>query len=110
MPNHPRNPDIDLLSGHFYAGDVEPHYDWLRAHAPVYFDAKNDVWALSTYEHVTFASQDELDQRCVGGSHLIRRPLHSFASPRARFTDRTPGARASPTRRPARPRPKTFKR
>ena len=61
-------------------------------------------------EHVKFASQDELDQRCVGGSHLIRRPLHSFASPRARFTDRTPGARASPTRRPARPRPKTFKR
>ena len=61
-------------------------------------------------EHVKFASQDELDQRCVGGSHLIRRPLHSFASPRARFTDRTPGARASPTRRPALPRPKTFKR
>lgn len=25
-------------------------------------------------EHVKFASQDELDQRCVGGSHLIRRP------------------------------------
>ena len=45
-------------------------------------------------EHVKFASQDELDQRCVGGSHLIRRPLHSFASPRARFTRRTPGARA----------------
>ena len=61
-------------------------------------------------EHVKFASQDELDQRCVCGSHLIRRRLHSFASPRARFTRRTRGARASPTRRPARPRPKTFKR
>ena len=61
-------------------------------------------------EHVKFASQDELDQRCVCGSHLFRRRLHSFASPRARFTRRMRGARASPTRRPARPRPKTFKR
>ena len=57
MPNAPTNDDIDLLDGRFYAGDVHTHYDWLRAHAPVYYDAKNDVWALSTYEHVTFASK-----------------------------------------------------
>lgn len=57
MPNHPTNPDIDLLDGHFYAGDVHSKYDWLRANAPVYYDAKTKVWALSTYEHVTFASK-----------------------------------------------------
>lgn len=57
MPNHPQNPDIDLLDGRFYAGDVHPKYDWLRANAPVYYDEKSDVWALSTYEHVTFASK-----------------------------------------------------
>lgn len=56
-PSHAKNGDIDLLDGRFYAGDVHTHYDWLRANAPVYYDAKNDVWALSTYEHVTFASK-----------------------------------------------------
>ncbi len=53
----PSRPEIDLLDGHFYAGDVHPKYDWLRANAPVYHDAKNDVWALASYEHVTFASK-----------------------------------------------------
>jgi cytochrome P450 family 142 subfamily A polypeptide 1 len=57
MPNHPENSDIDLLDGNFYAGDVHPKYDWLRANAPVYYDASNDVWALASYEHVTFASK-----------------------------------------------------
>ena len=57
MPNHPQNSDIDLLDGRFYAGDVHPKYDWLRANAPVYYDEQCDVWALSTYEHVTFASK-----------------------------------------------------
>jgi cytochrome P450 family 142 subfamily A polypeptide 1 len=57
MPNHPQNSDIDLLDGRFYAGDVHPKYDWLRANAPVYYDAQSDVWALATYEHVTFASK-----------------------------------------------------
>ncbi len=57
MPNHPTHDEIDLLDGRFYAGDVHAKYDWLRANAPVYHDAKNDVWALSTYEHITFASK-----------------------------------------------------
>jgi cytochrome P450 family 142 subfamily A polypeptide 1 len=57
VPHHPTHPDIRILDGHFYAGDVHPHYDWLRANAPVYYDEANDVWALSTYEHVTFASK-----------------------------------------------------
>lgn len=58
MPNHPTNDEIDLLDGRFYANDPHPRYDWLRANAPVYHDARNDVWALSTYEHITFASKN----------------------------------------------------
>src|SRR5262245_54300841 len=57
MAKHPENPEIDLLDGHFYAGDVQRHYAWMRAHAPVYHDAKNDVWALAKLEDVGWASR-----------------------------------------------------
>ena len=45
MPKHPVRDDIDLLDGDWYA--TEPHDDWawMREHAPVYYDAKSDVWA-----------------------------------------------------------------
>ena len=60
MSKHPRNPRIDLLDGRFYAselGDVHDHYDWMRENAPVYHDEPNDVWALTTYEDIGFASK-----------------------------------------------------
>ncbi len=57
MPKHPQHPGIDLLDGHFYAGDVHRHYDWMREHAPVYCDAKSDTWALARYEDVSRASR-----------------------------------------------------
>ncbi len=38
MPDHPVNPAIDLLDGHFYAADPHPQFRWMREHAPVYFD------------------------------------------------------------------------
>ena len=45
MPKHPVRDDIDLLDGAWYS--TEPHDDWtwMREHAPVYYDAKSDVWA-----------------------------------------------------------------
>ena len=58
MASHSQNPDIDLLDGHFYAGpELHRHYDWLRENAPVYYDEKNDVWALASYAEIGFASK-----------------------------------------------------
>ena len=52
MPNHPLRDDIDLLDGNWYA--TEPHDDWtwMREHAPVYYDPKSDVWAITKYDDV----------------------------------------------------------
>jgi cytochrome P450 family 142 subfamily A polypeptide 1 len=47
VARYPSHPEIELLDGLFYAGDVHRHYDWMRAHAPVYHDPKGDVWALT---------------------------------------------------------------
>ena len=58
-PTPPRSerPRIDLLDGRWYAGGVHRHYEWMRAHEPVYHDEANDVWALARYDDVTFASK-----------------------------------------------------
>jgi cytochrome P450 family 142 subfamily A polypeptide 1 len=58
MPNHPVRDDIDLLDGHWYA--TEPHDDWtwMREHAPVYYDANSDVWAITKYDDVLAIEKD----------------------------------------------------
>jgi cytochrome P450 family 142 subfamily A polypeptide 1 len=43
---------IDLLDGSFYAGDPDPTYAWLRAHAPLYWDTINALWGVSRYADV----------------------------------------------------------
>ena len=66
MAHHPVNAEIDLLDGTWYAsGYVHRHYDWLRANAPVFHDAKNDVWAITRYEPLGFASKSP-DLFCNG--------------------------------------------
>lgn len=56
--NHVTNDDIDLLSGDFYADDPHSAWTWMRNNAPVYFDEKNGVWGLASYDHVLAASRD----------------------------------------------------
>ena len=51
------DPHIDLLDGDWYAREPLPRYAWMRAHRPVYHDEANDVWALTLYEDVSFASK-----------------------------------------------------
>ena len=43
---------IDLLDGDLYAGDPYPTYAWLREHAPVYWDAINELWGISRYDDI----------------------------------------------------------
>jgi cytochrome P450 family 142 subfamily A polypeptide 1 len=47
----------DLLDGTLYAGDPWPVYAWLRANAPVYRDAANELWGISKYDDVVHVSK-----------------------------------------------------
>jgi cytochrome P450 family 142 subfamily A polypeptide 1 len=51
-------PDIDLLSGAFYASDPGAAFAWMRRHAPAYYDEANAIWGVSRYEDVKAIGQD----------------------------------------------------
>ncbi len=51
-------PDIDLLDGKFYANDAHPAFTWMRAHAPLYWDEKNEIWGVSRHAHIMGFSRD----------------------------------------------------
>jgi len=58
MPTHPLHDEIDLLDGAWYAGLPHETYSWMRDHAPAYYDAKSDVWAISRYHDVVRIERD----------------------------------------------------
>ncbi len=50
--------EFDLLDGHWYAGQPFADWAWMREHAPAYWDAKNEVWALTRYHDVLAVEKD----------------------------------------------------
>ena len=50
--------DIDLLDGSWYAGQPFEEWAWMRRHAPVYRDERNDVWGIALYEDVLAIEKD----------------------------------------------------
>src|SRR5262245_15534140 len=52
------NSDIRLLDGHFYARDPHPHFQWMREHAPVYWDESGGLWGIALYDDVMAVSRD----------------------------------------------------
>jgi cytochrome P450 family 142 subfamily A polypeptide 1 len=50
--------DFDLLDGGWYASQPFADFAWMRQHAPAYWDAKNEVWALTRYDDVLAAEKD----------------------------------------------------
>ncbi len=54
----PEQLGIDLLDGAFYGREPHDAYAWMRAHAPVYYDPANDLWAAASYAAVKAASVD----------------------------------------------------
>jgi cholest-4-en-3-one 26-monooxygenase len=60
LPTHPVNPSIRLVDGAFYAADPHPHFQWMRAHAPVYWDDAAHVWGIASYDDVLAVSKDPL--------------------------------------------------
>lgn len=49
---------IRLLDGHFYTRDPHRHFQWMREHAPVYWDATGDVWGIALHEDIMAISKD----------------------------------------------------
>jgi len=43
---------IDLLDGSFYVASMYDTYAWMREHAPVYWDATNELWGISRYDDI----------------------------------------------------------
>jgi cholest-4-en-3-one 26-monooxygenase len=49
--------NADLMSLDTHTDNPEPLYEWLREEAPLYFDEKNELWAVSRYDDVLFVSK-----------------------------------------------------
>ena len=62
--------DFDLLDGRWYAGQPYSDWAWMREHAPAYWDATNETWALTRYDDVLAVEKDPL----TFSSHRAPRP------------------------------------
>ncbi len=53
--------DIDLLDGKWWARQPFDLWAWMREHAPVYYDAKGDVWGISRHADVLAIERNPAD-------------------------------------------------
>ncbi|MFI5365995.1 MAG: cytochrome P450 [Candidatus Binatia bacterium] len=58
MGDHPVNPEIRLADGAFYAADPHRHFQWMREHAPVYWDEAAQAWGITRYDDVLAVAKD----------------------------------------------------
>ena len=63
----PEDLGIDLMSGAFFGREPHDAFAWMRAHAPVYYDEANDLWAAASYAGVKHASVDTESFSNAGG-------------------------------------------
>jgi cytochrome P450 family 142 subfamily A polypeptide 1 len=52
MSHRESSPDINLLSGDFWGRNPHDELAWLRANAPVWWDANANLWGIACYDHV----------------------------------------------------------
>ncbi len=57
-PQHPCRDDIDLLDGRWYSTEPHETWHWMRQHAPVYYDANSDTWAITRYHDILRIEKD----------------------------------------------------
>lgn len=67
MPNHPVHSDIRLVDGAFYADNPHPHFQWMRANAPVYWDDAGQVWGITRYDDLLAVEKDPQTFASSGG-------------------------------------------
>jgi cholest-4-en-3-one 26-monooxygenase len=75
VANHPTRDDIDLLDGGFYVDDPGEKYAWMRANAPVYFDAQNGVWGIASYAALLAVEKDPATFSNAGGIRPDNGPI-----------------------------------
>jgi cytochrome P450 family 142 subfamily A polypeptide 1 len=67
--------DIDVLDPRFYDHPWEK-YRWLRAHAPIWWDARNELWAISRHEDLSHISRhQELYSAAQGVRPKVAAPM-----------------------------------
>ena len=67
--------DIDVLDPRFYDEPWDA-YRWLRRHAPVWWDARNELWVVSRHEDVSHISRhQELYSAAQGVRPKVAAPL-----------------------------------
>jgi cytochrome P450 family 142 subfamily A polypeptide 1 len=67
--------DVDLVDGAFWGGDPHRAFAWLRRHAPVYLDRKNDVIGITRYEDIRRVARDPDLFSNAGGIRPDQGPL-----------------------------------
>jgi cytochrome P450 family 142 subfamily A polypeptide 1 len=60
--------EIDILDPRFYDDPWEA-YRWLRRHAPLWWDARNELWVVSKHEDVSHISRN---QELYSAAHGVR--------------------------------------
>jgi cholest-4-en-3-one 26-monooxygenase len=50
--------DLNLLDGTWYADDPHAVWTWMRREAPVYWDARSEVWGVARYDDVLAIEKD----------------------------------------------------
>jgi cholest-4-en-3-one 26-monooxygenase len=74
-PAPPPPCDIDVLDPRFY-DDPWDAYRWLRQHAPLHWDAKNELWVVSRHEDVVHVSRHpELFSAAEGVRPAVAAPM-----------------------------------
>ena len=75
MSDHPERDEIRLTDGAFYAGDPHRSFQWMREHAPVYWDASGQVWGVARYADVVAISKDPQTFSNAAGMRPDQPPL-----------------------------------
>ena len=52
--------DFDLLDGSWYASQPFADFAWMRDNAAAYWDAKNEVWAITRHDDVLAVEKDPM--------------------------------------------------
>ncbi len=74
-PSHPTDSAINLTDGPFYGNDPHPHFTWMRANAPVYFDENSGVWGITRYADLKAISADPKTFSNAGGIRPDNDPI-----------------------------------
>ncbi|HVX16467.1 MAG TPA: cytochrome P450 [Acidimicrobiales bacterium] len=71
--------DLDVLDPRFY-DDPWDGYRWLRNHAPVWWDPRNELWVVSKHEDVSYVSRnDDLFSAAQGVRPKLMAPMSIIA-------------------------------